>query len=1758
MKSTPRLASTLSRIIIYCVALWIGQSQALAIAIGNRVRADGTVNVRSIPAGPQVGQQTSGRTGTVTLGPTLASLGGVTYTWWYVDFDSGFDGWVASTGLVLVSSGTVDVQPLNVTRTPSTVAPGGSISVSWQIRNNGSAIAASSQSQVRISSSGSNSGGGANNVGSPVATGTIAGGTTINQTRSVTAPTTPGIYYVWVVSDNTSVLTQTDYSNDFAVSSSFTVAGFSEKPQFQLPFSCGETWYAYTHPGHADRSQWALDLNRSPIAGGASNGFGEPVLASASGQVSRLDKINTTTANGIFIELNHGNGWHTIYLHLQEASIPSAIEIGSTVEAGQQIGKLGSTGNSTGPHLHYEQRLGSYPNYQTYPVEFNGQRVDYVEHPARVPIVSANCRSSVDIQPLNVTYSPTTVAPGGSISVAWQVRNNGLATAASSQSQVRISNSSSSPGGPANNVGIPVPTGSIGGGTTINQDTNVTAPIAPGTYYIWVVSDSTGVLTQTDLNNDSATSPSFTVTAPTTVDIEPLNVTRTPATVNPGGLLSVSWQVRNNGSGAAPSSQSQVRISTSSSSSGGPANNVGNPIATGNITGGTTISQSIAVTAPVLPGTYYIWVMADSTSLLTQTDFGNDSARSSSFTVTAPTTVDIEPLSLVVTPSTVSQGGLLSVSWQIRNNGSSPAVSTLSQVRISGSSSDSGGPQNNVGGAVATDSMAVGTVINQNATVTTPSIPGIYYVWVVSDSTGLLNQTDHSNDSVRSEPVTILPSQQSEVKMVAMTVAPGAVVQVPVQLASQGTENSMGFSVNYDTTALAYRGHASGRGSPSGVTVQTNLPAGGGKVGVVLALPPGQTFGSGPVEVLLLEFAAQPGFAGDTTALSFGDNPIARQVVSATANDLPFQFEGATVTFNRGLEGDVAPRPNGNGQLGVADWVQVGRFVALLDTPGGASEHQRADCAPRETSGNGILSVADWVQAGRYAAGLDAPMPAAGPASNRAVQTSEREAGPHADAGARALKVRDLVGKAGDAVVFQVEIDAEGDENALGFSLGWDPALLEYESFGSVAVGMSPLANLSQVGSGRIGMLLALPAGQTLQPGILTLVEIRCRIRTSAPASTVAIRWIDQPIARELIDASVGNLNARYTDGQLVIQSTQTPSHGLLITAVHGKVSRSPDQTVYAAGTYVQLTAVANTGYQFTGWAGGATGMANPTTVLVDRDLAVTALFEPVPVGETGIVLGSPQPHPEGGWTVRVSAPPGTLYHLEESQDLLKWQPVSAGELPESGSHNSRVQRRDVEVAIYFRAKDVAGSTVTLRPGPQNSKDVWTTSVYAYAPDRQFPGGGMDNDQLRVGGWGDDYWGLMEFDLTTMPRNASQVRLELYCYEIGGGGGTPMQIHRITEPWGWVDRLWWADRPEMALVDETVHPAAAANAWYSMDLTKLYNSWQSGEVPNHGLVLIPMETWDTFNNFTSADTTNVALRPRLVVTTRGFSSGPQLLADNLRFPMSPALSGDHVYFSDNSPTRGVIRRVPKSGGEVSEVAGDLQIMDSGSARGPSGLIVAGSHLFGHYGGYGTLNVFRLPLAGGIPETLMSLSGGILLSAEESRVWYSRGFSQVVQMNLSTGESQTQTSGVWPRGYASDAAAVYYIDYSSKHVWRLDKASGEVQVIRAGTGSEGHLAEGGDFLFLNLAGSIHRFPKNGGEDTVIVTGAFGGGQASDGQYLYFLKEGRIRAIPVAGGAEIDLAPGPNGETEIAVDSTHVFWTDWSRGIGLGQIWRVRRP
>lgn len=94
-------------------------------------------------------------------------------------------------------------------------------------------------------------------------------------------------------------------------------------------------------------SGWHNGIDLVKSGGGA---LGTPVIASRSGRVEVVQRSNSGYGNMVLI--NHGDGYKTRYAHMVKGSI--SVSVGEYVDAGQTIGRVGSTGNSTGPHLHFE------------------------------------------------------------------------------------------------------------------------------------------------------------------------------------------------------------------------------------------------------------------------------------------------------------------------------------------------------------------------------------------------------------------------------------------------------------------------------------------------------------------------------------------------------------------------------------------------------------------------------------------------------------------------------------------------------------------------------------------------------------------------------------------------------------------------------------------------------------------------------------------------------------------------------------------------------------------------------------------------------------------------------------------------------------------------------------------------------------------------------------------------------------------------------------------------------------------------------------------------------------------------------------------------------------------------------------------------------------------------------------------------------------------------------------------------------------
>ncbi|WP_280522177.1 FG-GAP-like repeat-containing protein [Amycolatopsis arida] len=118
-----------------------------------------------------------------------------------------------------------------------------------------------------------------------------------------------------------------------------TAAG--PRPDFRAPWPCGQQRQYYHHASEVVN---AIDFNLP-----GSQDLGTPVLASATGTVR--DVVRNHAGYGNYVRVDHGGGWTSLVAHLNSISVSR----GQVVPVGAELGKVGSTGNSTGPHLHYEQ-----------------------------------------------------------------------------------------------------------------------------------------------------------------------------------------------------------------------------------------------------------------------------------------------------------------------------------------------------------------------------------------------------------------------------------------------------------------------------------------------------------------------------------------------------------------------------------------------------------------------------------------------------------------------------------------------------------------------------------------------------------------------------------------------------------------------------------------------------------------------------------------------------------------------------------------------------------------------------------------------------------------------------------------------------------------------------------------------------------------------------------------------------------------------------------------------------------------------------------------------------------------------------------------------------------------------------------------------------------------------------------------------------------------------------------------------------------
>ena len=348
-----------------------------------------------------------------------------------------------------------------------------------------------------------------------------------------------------------------------------------------------------------------------------------------------------------------------------------------------------------------------------------------------------------------VATNPSGTSPGGSFRLSAGVRNDG--DAASAATTLRYYRSTDAT---ITTADTSVGTDAVGGlavAATSSESIDLTAPAAAGTYYYGACVEA--VAGESDATNNCSASVQVSVTevrAETHPDLAVGSPSVSDSSPTSGATFSLSAAVRNDGDGAAAATtlhyyrSTDATITTADTSVGTDA--------VGGLAAAATSSESIDLTAPSAPGTYYYGACVD--AVTGESDTTNNCSTSVQVTVSeAATGPDLDPYAIVVTtnPGGTRPGGNVGPSVGVRNDGDESSAATT--VRFYQSTDATITTADTEVGTNALGALSPGATASIGATVSAPATPGTYYYGACVDA--VAGESDTTNNCSGSVPVTV-------------------------------------------------------------------------------------------------------------------------------------------------------------------------------------------------------------------------------------------------------------------------------------------------------------------------------------------------------------------------------------------------------------------------------------------------------------------------------------------------------------------------------------------------------------------------------------------------------------------------------------------------------------------------------------------------------------------------------------------------------------------------------------------------------------------------------------------------------------------------------------------------------------------------------------------------------------------------------------------------------------------------------------------
>jgi hypothetical protein len=243
-----------------------------------------------------------------------------------------------------------------------------------------------------------------------------------------------------------------------------------------------------------------------------------------------------------------------------------------------------------------------------------------------------------------------------------------------------------------------------------------------------------------------------------------------------------------------------------------------------------------------------------------------------------------------------------------------------------------------------------------------------------------------------------------------------------------------------------------------------------------------------------------------------------------------------------GIEGDVVDANGGTAGDGLVlanDVAAIRQFILGNGTPAtGAppnNQFQRAD-----TNNNGLIDAGDVTIIRQMILGnIPNNTPATGPTGPSARPAAKAEAGDEAarpDQVLRIIRAVNTTGVAGQQVTVQFQLDSQGDEASLSFTVNFDQTKLTYVSAAlgnGTPAGTNLGLNTSQVAQGRLGVLL--DATNTYANGTRQILTVTFAIAANAASGTTPITFSGTPTIQSVANAQGTLLDRTFENGTVTI-----------------------------------------------------------------------------------------------------------------------------------------------------------------------------------------------------------------------------------------------------------------------------------------------------------------------------------------------------------------------------------------------------------------------------------------------------------------------------------------------------------------------------------------------------------------------------------------------------------------------------------------------